>query len=200
MTIVLVRHGQTASNFARILQVPETELDATGQQQARCLAPRLAALSPVHVLCSDLARARMTAAPLASLTGLPIELTPLLQERNFGDLRGKPYSAFSGGDPFVPDLIPPGGESWAAFHARVAEAFAAIVARRRACQGTLVVITHGLVLRSMFEFMIARGALTVPGSFDNTSVSIIAADAPHTATLINCVEHLAARPAEVGFA
>ena len=33
----------------------------------------------------------MTAAPLAARSGMTIEETPLLQERNFGDLRGMPY-------------------------------------------------------------------------------------------------------------
>jgi probable phosphoglycerate mutase len=82
----------------------------------------------------------------------------------------------------------------------VATAFHALSERRRALAGNLVVITHGLVLRSMFEFMVPRGSLAVPTGFDNTSVSILDAAAPHAATLINCVRHLAARPEEVGAA
>jgi broad specificity phosphatase PhoE len=41
----------------------------------------------------------MTAAPLAALSGIAVEESPLLQERNFGDLRGLPYAGLSE-DPF----------------------------------------------------------------------------------------------------
>jgi broad specificity phosphatase PhoE len=40
------------------------------------------------------------------------------------------------------DFVPPNGEDWSRFHARVAKAFAFIVSRRRAVNGiTLVVVT-----------------------------------------------------------
>ena len=35
----------------------------------------------------------MTAAPLAARSGIAIDESPLLQERNFGDLRGLAYAA-----------------------------------------------------------------------------------------------------------
>jgi broad specificity phosphatase PhoE len=47
--------------------------------------------------------------------------------------------------------VPPNGEDWPRFHARVADAFAFIVSRRRAVNGTLVVVTHGLVCRALVE-------------------------------------------------
>ena len=103
-----------------------------------------------HILSSDLPRARMTAAALAASSGIAIEESPLLQERNFGDLRGKAYAELAE-NPFGPNVAPPNGEDWPAFHARVAEAFAFIVARRRSVDGTLVVVTHGLVCRALVE-------------------------------------------------
>src|ERR1700758_4863358 len=147
MTILLVRHGETDGNAARVLQRPDVPLNDRGLRQAERLARRLSALGFARILCSDLLRARMTAAPLAARSGVAIEQSPLLQERNFGDLRGTAYAAV-GQDPFGLDFAPPNGEDWPTFHVRVAEAFAFIVGRRHAVGGTLVVVTHGLVCRA----------------------------------------------------
>ncbi len=86
MTILLVRHGESDGNAARILQRPDIPLNERRMRQAEQLALRLLAHGFVHIVCSDLLRARMTAAPLAARSGLVIEESPLLQERNFGDL------------------------------------------------------------------------------------------------------------------
>src|SRR5580693_6169548 len=172
MTIVLVRHGETDGNAARVLQRPDVPLNERGMGQADRLARRLCARGFVAILCSDLVRARMTADPLAAGSGIAIEESPLLQERNFGDLRGMAYAALAE-DPFGPDVAPPNGEDWPTFHARVADAFAFIVSRRRSTNGALVVITHGLVCRAVVErhTQVADGAV-VPERFDNTSVTV----------------------------
>jgi 2,3-bisphosphoglycerate-dependent phosphoglycerate mutase len=190
MTIVIVRHGETDGNAARVLQRPDVPLNERGMRQAEQLAQRLAALGLVHLVCSDLLRAQMTAAPLAARSGIEVEESPLLQERNFGDLRGTAYAALAE-DPFGPNFAPPNGEDWPTFHARVAEAFAFIVSRRRGVGGTLVVITHGLVCRALVErhAQVAPGAI-VPDRFDNTSVTVLHEEAPHRAGLINCTQHL----------
>jgi len=192
MTIVIVRHGETDGNAARVLQRPDVPLNDRGMRQAELVAQRLAARGFVHLLCSDLVRARMTAAPLAARSGIAVEESPLLQERNFGDLRGMAYAALAE-DPFGPNFAPPNGEDWPTFHARVAEAFAFVVSRRRAVNGTLVVITHGLVCRALVarHAHVSAGA-TIPERFDNTSVTILHEEAPHRAGLINCTRHLSA--------
>src|SRR5271169_163584 len=148
MTIFLVRHGETDGNAARVLQRPDVPLNDRGVCQAERLARRLSALGFARILCSDLLRARMTAAPLAVRSGVAIEESPLLQERNFGDLRGMAYAVLPE-DPFGPDVMPPNGEDWPTFHARVADAFAFIVSRRCSTNGALVVISHGLVCRAV---------------------------------------------------
>jgi 2,3-bisphosphoglycerate-dependent phosphoglycerate mutase len=190
MTILVVRHGETDGNAARILQRPDVPLNERGIHQAEQLAQRLFAHGFVHILCSDLLRARMTAAPLAAFLGIPIEESPLLQERNFGDLRGVSYAELTE-NPFGPDFVPPNGESWPRFHARVAEAFAFMVSRRRAVNGALVVVTHGLVCQALVErhALVPEGT-SVPERFDNTSVTGLHEDAPHAVSLINCTRHL----------
>ena len=192
MTIVIVRHGETDGNAARVLQRPDVPLNARGMRQAARVAERLAARGLTHILCSDLLRAQMTAAPLAARSGITVEENPLLQERNFGDLRGTAYAALAE-DPFGPNFAPPNGEDWPTFHARVAEAFAVIVSRRRGTSGTLVVITHGLVCRALVErhAHLSAGA-AIPERFDNTGVTILHEEPPHRAGLINCTRHLAA--------
>jgi probable phosphoglycerate mutase len=191
MTILLVRHGETDGNALRILQRADVPLNERGMRQADLLARRLAAHGFVHILCSDLVRARMTAAPIAALSGHAIEENPLLQERNFGDLRGMPYSALAE-DPFGPDVSPPNGENWATFHARVADAFAFIVKRRRSLNGTLVVVTHGLVCSALVERHVRLpDGIEAPERFDNTSVTVLHEDAPHAVSLMNCTRHLA---------
>jgi probable phosphoglycerate mutase len=190
MSILLVRHGETGGNAARIVQRPDVPLNERGIQQAEQLALRLHALGFEHVLCSDLLRAQMTAAPLARRSGLTIESTSLLQERNFGDLRGTPYSELLE-DPFTPNYEPPNGESVPVFHRRVAAAFELIAARRRQLNGHLVVVTHGLVCSAILE---RHSALTdgpiVVERYENTGLSILGPDAPHLASLVNCVQHL----------
>jgi probable phosphoglycerate mutase len=186
MSILLIRHGETAANVARIMQRPDVPLSARGIRQAAQLAERLIALGFAHVLCSDLLRAQMTAAPLAA-RGHAIEHTPLLQERNFGDLRGTPYAELTE-DPFAPGFLPPGGESVEQFHRRVAQAFALIVERRGALSGSLVVITHGLVCGALVTNH-ARAA-AVPDGFANAGLTVLDPAPPFEARLINCTQHL----------
>ena len=191
MTILLVRHGETAGNAARVVQRPEIPLNERGIHQAARLAERLFALEFVHVLCSDLVRSRMTAEPLRAHRGVVIEETPLLQERDFGDLRGTPYAELTE-DPFAPAYVPPNGESVEVFHRRVAQAFALIVERRRALSGPLVVVTHGLVCHAIIENHSRAGS--VPDHFDNTGLTILDSAPPFAAHLVNCTQHLGGAP------
>src|SRR5262249_30404245 len=150
-----------------------------GIHQAEQLAQRLFEHGFAHIVCSDLLRARMTAAPLAARSGLEIEESPLLQERNFGDLRGVPYAALTE-DPVRADFAPPKGEDWPTFHTRVADAFDFIVSKRRSANGALVVVTHGLVCRALVgrHARLPEGVV-VPELIYNTSVTVLHEDAPH---------------------
>jgi probable phosphoglycerate mutase len=190
MTILLVRHGETAGNASRVLQRPDAPLNERGVHQAERLAQRLVDDGFVHIVSSDLLRARMTAAPIAARSGVVIEESPILQERNYGDLRGMPYAQLTE-NPFGPDFAPPNGEDWPRFHARVAEAFDFIVSRRRCVNGALVVVTHGLVCRALVgrHALLPEGSI-VPELFGNTSVTVLHEDPPHTVSLLNCTRHL----------
>jgi 2,3-bisphosphoglycerate-dependent phosphoglycerate mutase len=188
MSIILVRHGETPLNVARTLQPPDTPLSPTGLAQARAVAQRLAGLQVSAILTSDLPRALQTAQAIAQATGAPLTLTPLLHERNFGDLRGQPYDSL-GFNPLTMADAPPGGESADDFARRVAEAFAQIVAMRERLAGNLAVVTHGLVIRALLANHLST-AETAPLRVGNTSVTICAALAPHAVALLDCTRHL----------
>jgi probable phosphoglycerate mutase len=169
--IILVRHGETALNAALV-------------------AERLARLGVAHVITSDLLRARMTAEPIVRAAAAGLQPEPLLQERNFGDLRGRPYAELDR-DIFAPNYEPPNGESWPVFDARVARAWSAITQRAAALRGNLVIVTHGLVCRSIaHQFLRFAPGEAPPTRWGNTSVTICGRVPPHAVELVNCVAHL----------
>lgn len=183
-----MRHGETDANAARILQRPEVPLSPRGLAQAGRLACRLAGEPIAGILASDLVRARMTAERVRDATGAPLRLDALLQERNFGELRGTAYADL-GQDPFAPGYAPPGGESWEVFHARVDRAWLCIREAAEAAGGTLVVVTHGLVCRAL---LVRHSELAerTPVRFDNASLTRIDPQPPHRVDLVNCIRHL----------
>ena len=115
---LIIRHGETEFNATRVLQTPDVPLSDVGKAQACRLAEHLEGLSPTLILTSDYQRALDTTSQIVKLTGVAVMKSPLLRERNFGDWRGTPYAELDF-DPFDPDRIPPGGESWADFDVRV---------------------------------------------------------------------------------
>lgn len=189
MRIVVVRHGQTPLNVARVLQTDDTPLSDVGQQQALRLAPRLVELGVTRVLCSDYARARMTIAPFEAQSGIAAELHPQLRERHFGELRGRSYADLP--EVFSREFVPPGGESWPAFEARVAAAWTIVTEVAAQTPGVLAVVTHGLVCHALMRRHFQLPAeMQLPDGFANTSVTIVDRHAPHRVHLAACVRHL----------
>ena len=188
--LFLIRHGETEGNALRIVQRPDIALSPRGVAQAERLARRLAAEGVARIVSSDYERAAATAEHVRRATGAPLSFEPLLQERNFGDLRGTPYADL-GFDPFDPDYAPPNGESWPVFHARVDRAWARVQALVAATAGDLAVVTHGLVCRSLAgrQLALADGE-AVPERWENTSVTIVDCPAPWRVRLLNCIAHL----------
>ena len=189
--VLLIRHGETEGNALRIVQRPDIPLSARGVVQAERLARRLAHERVERIVSSDFARAVTTAEHLQRATGAPLSFEPLLQERNFGDLRGTPYAEL-GFDMFAPDYAPPNGETWPMFHARVDQAWTRVQELAAATGGCLAVVTHGLVCRSLAarHLVLADGDV-VPERWENTSLTIVDWPAPWRVRLLNCVAHLA---------
>ena len=190
MAILLIRHGETDGNAARIVQVPETPLNARGLAQAARLAERLTGRAVRQIVASDYARAAMTAEAVSGVTGVPVTLRPGLRERNFGDHRGRRFDDFDF-DIFAPDHEPPNGESVPAFHARVATEWQSVCALADGMEGDLAVVSHAMWNRSVVETLL--GITTredgSPIRWPNTSLSVFEGP-PWQATLVANADHL----------
>lgn len=191
MSILLVRHGETEGNAAQIFQSPDAPLSSVGKAQAQRLAERIAASGVTRIITSDFVRAVETASYVSRRTGVALELDAVLRERDFGDLRGMRYDAVDT-NPFAPDYVPPNGESWAAFRARVALAWERIARLGDGGPGNLLVVTHGLFCHSLVERHLALPPGTLPPAFwKNSSLTEIDPAPPWTVRRMNCVSHLA---------
>jgi probable phosphoglycerate mutase len=189
--LFLIRHGETEGNALRIVQHPHIPLSPRGLVQAERLARRLAAEGIAQIVSSDYARAVTTAEHLQRATGAPLVIEPLLRERNFGDLRGRPYTEL-GFDMFEPDYAPPNGETWPMFHDRVDRAWTRVQELAAAATGgSLAVVTHGLVCRSLAarRLILADGEVA-PERWENTSLTIVDWPAPWRVRLLNSIAHL----------
>lgn len=191
MSILLIRHGETAWNAARIVQLPETPLNERGRHQAERLAERLGVYPLGGIVCSDYVRARMTAEAVATRTGLALTIRESLRERNFGEARGRRHAELEQ-DLYHPDFHPRGGESWEQFHERVAHAWQEVLALADETDGDLAVVTHALVCRAL-----ASNHLAVPPELEaaptrwpNTALTVIDHEPPWRVSLLACAMHL----------
>jgi broad specificity phosphatase PhoE len=186
--IYLVRHGETDANAARVVQTPDVPLSARGRVQAQALGRRLADAGVARIVSSDLRRAVETAEIVARATGAALRFDAGLEERNFGDVRGTAYAELAE-DLFGPDFAPPGGETWADFHARVDAAWARVLAHADEVGGDLAVVTHGLVCRAVVQrHCDVDGACEIPLAWGNTAVTIL--EPPRGVRLLGCTAHL----------
>lgn len=192
MAVLLIRHGETNLNATQVVQFPETPLGDHGMRQAQQLGQSLASRSIELILTSDYQRARSTAQRVAEHTGASLIESVQLRERNFGDIRGTPYTEFGDLDIFGADYVPPGGESWDVFNTRVDIAWTEVTAHAQILTGDLAVVTHGLVLRSLLERRLDISNHTLGSDLvvANTSVTIVDRDPPWRVVELANVEHL----------
>lgn len=132
-TSVLLRHGQTPLSVEkRFSGHGDPALTALGRKQAADAAARLARefadAPPAVIVSSPLARSRQTAAAVVELLGGSVSIDDRLIETDFGEWEGLTFAEVSARAPdelsawlASPDVAPPGGESFTAVAARVAE-------------------------------------------------------------------------------
>ena len=140
----LVRHGESTWNALGLAQghCDQARLTRRGEHQAWAVAARLRSRPIGALYASDLRRAQQTAAPLATVLGLPVTSDARLRERCLGVLEGTDAAAIH---PAVSglrahrvvdaDARPPGGESLRDFYRRVAEFADDLAGRRRGHRG-----------------------------------------------------------------
>lgn len=188
--IYLIRHGETVGNASRFVQTPDSPLSERGRSQAERLGKRLAADRVEHIISSNLTRAVSTAESVQRATGASMSIDPALQERNFGDLRGRSYSELTI-DIFAADYLPPNGETWAVFHARVDRAWENVQKQLERVSGNVAIVTHGLVCYSLASrYLTLRSGEAVPPRWGNASLTIIERQRPWQVQLLDCVAHL----------
>jgi alpha-ribazole phosphatase len=88
-TLWLIRHGETDWNLSKRIQGSADEpLNATGTQQASCLAARLAAMNFDAIYASDLLRVQQTAKHALNGTMNRVQSDARLREVGFGKWEG----------------------------------------------------------------------------------------------------------------
>jgi probable phosphoglycerate mutase len=133
-TVLLVRHGQTATT-GKVLpgRAPGLHLSDVGRQQAASAAERIGAITDgddtvAAVYASPLERTRETAAPIAKRLGLRVRVERDLLECDFGDWTGKQLKAltkkpeWSTVQRYPTGFRFPGGESFPEMQARIERA------------------------------------------------------------------------------
>jgi len=129
--LILIRHGETEWNRAGRIQGyhADSVLTATGREQVRALAARLAREGIDALYSSDAGRTRETAAPIGAAMGLPVVYETALRERNYGVFEGHSFAGVESAFPEEferfrtrdPHYVPPEGESAAQFRDRVVD-------------------------------------------------------------------------------
>jgi 2,3-bisphosphoglycerate-dependent phosphoglycerate mutase len=157
----LVRHGESTWNTLGLAQGhnDQARLTARGIRQAWRVVGQLGDRPIRAMYASDLHRAGQTAAPLASVLGLPVQRDTRLRERCLGAAEGTASAAIPGALTGLdadrvadPDARPPGGESLRDFYQRVA-GFAVDVTAADPGAGEIAVVAHGGTLRMLTAYL-----------------------------------------------
>jgi broad specificity phosphatase PhoE len=156
MRLLLIRHGQTASNLAGILDsaYPGPKLTPLGHVQARAIPQALSQEKIAGLYTSPLTRTQLTAAPLAEECGLELQVLEGLAEIEAGDLEGATDTesrtayidtmlAWGGG---MLDQVMPGAHDGHAFLKRFDDAVHQI-AQAHSLADTAAVVSHGAAIR-----------------------------------------------------
>jgi len=148
-----VRHGQSVANaegwLSGHVDVPLTEV---GQAQAVAAGEVLADEPLERCWCSDLQRARQTAALLIGDRDLPVQITPALRERNLGIYERQQRDELRKQGRFE-DLLtwdhrPEGGESYVDLARRTLPFLATIDS-----DAPTLIVAHGGTIRTLIGLL-----------------------------------------------
>lgn len=152
--VYLARHGEV-KNHASGVYNGRTDVGITerGAEQMRSLRERLRAAGITALYSSSLARTVKGVHIIGEGWGLPREVVPELQERNFGEWEGLTFEGirthspdlFAAWNEDVTAVRPPGGESLHDVSERVLKVYLPIIERHRG--ETILIVAHGGVNR-----------------------------------------------------
>ncbi len=176
--LYLVRHGQTYFEpDQRLKGQLDVRLDLTGREQARAVANHLHSSRVDAVYASTLRRTREGADVISELTGAPLLVSPLIDERGWGQRQGLASYEMAieqAAGRVATDGFGPMGEPADEF-ARRAQLFLDLVAERSG--QTVVAVTHGGILKNLVLPAIGR-APTDRGAYtqDTGAISLLEYD------------------------
>ena len=163
--VLLLRHGQSPLSVDRRYSGRgNPSLTAVGQAQAEAAAGSVAARYPVAgvVVSSPLDRARSTAAPVAELLGVAVEVDEGFTETDFGGWEGLTFREAAERDPelhraWLGDtaVAPPGGESFDVVGTRVSAALRGLVERHAG--STVVLVSHVTPIKTILRIALDTG-------------------------------------------
>jgi len=168
MRLFLIRHGQTPSNVAGLLDTahPGPGLTELGHRQAAEIPDALRSTPIDALFASTLVRTQLTIAPLADARGLEVVVLPGIHEIEAGDLELKHdhtsvrvylETAFAWGLGNL-DARMPGGTTGHEFFERFDASIDTVAASGA---DTAVVVSHGAAIR----VWLAGRAINVPPAF-----------------------------------
>jgi len=198
MTLILVRHGESAGNVGGVIQGwSDAALTPAGLEQAEAVADRLASHPLVAVYASPLARARDTARYVASRHGLVVVELPELRERHYGQAQGLTWTQAADRWPLDQatherDWVAaiPGVESLASLRARSVAVVSELLDRH--AEDVAVCVSHGGTLVQVMAHVLGLPEGVWPRiRMSNTSVTVVegTASAP-TVSMLNDICHL----------
>jgi probable phosphoglycerate mutase len=158
-TFYLIRHGLNDWVDHRLAGwLPDVRLNSRGREQAERLAGRLRPVRFDAVVSSPLERALETAAPLAAVAGVPVQVSDAIGEIRIGEWTGREladmqtdegwrrFNVFRGG------TRAPGGELMLETQLRMVNEVLHLRARHPA--GTVAIVSHGDPLRAAVGYFL----------------------------------------------
>jgi broad specificity phosphatase PhoE/ribonuclease HI len=160
---MLLRHGETPLSVdKRFSGRTDIALTERGEAQAAAAAKRLADAGIEAIVSSPLRRTQQTAAAVAEVLGLDVELDDGFAETDFGEWEGSSFRELSStaADKLQawlddPRVAPPGGESMVSTDARVAAARDRVLSSHPG--KTVLIVSHVTPIKLML-----RNALDAP--------------------------------------
>jgi broad specificity phosphatase PhoE len=182
MRLLLIRHGQTPANVLGQLDTaqPGPGLTELGLRQAAEIPDALGSETVDALFASTLVRTQLTAAPLAAVRGLDVEVRTGLHEIEAGDLESHSdrdsvriylETVFAWGSGNL-DVVMPGGPDGYEFFGRYNADLEAIA---NSGADTAAVVSHGAAIR----VWVAANATNVPPMFaaenplENTGIVVV---------------------------
>jgi 2,3-bisphosphoglycerate-dependent phosphoglycerate mutase len=198
--LYLVRHGQTATNRARLIQGWNSEpLNARGRWQAERTGARLAAAGLAALYASPFHRARETAEIIGRAAGLDVTVVDDLREMDTGAVSGLHGAQFIVRYPRLwwawlrddAQLAFPGGDTLALFYERARQAVDNLVVQH---QGqSIAVVSHGGVVSGYLSLLLhGRGSNRISLRLRNAAICHIRwqDERPPTVIAFNDTTHL----------